>query len=319
GIVSDAVRYVERVPIGYGDVQWLKGAFEINLEVKPAVKAPSGPYGVPPAPAPNLYGVPAPLSGPYGAPAPSGPYGTTPAPGPYGTPPAQSAPFAPPATSTVKPATSYGTQGGYNPSPLPGQQTGYGTPAPPSYGQQPFQNQRPGFRAPMVQPPPSPMAPVPPPPTDHPSGPNHSRPPTTQPSRLERRTPAPAGAPAAAITRPFPNSPAPGSPVTSGPPRGSGTPPRAMSPSGGPPRGMSPQTGSPRAGTGPPPPMPHSGDTLLRCSMRRSSASARWIWARPGAGVVSLPTYPLATYNAGSSLRLTHVLMVVVVVDWDWD
>ncbi|CAE6512434.1 unnamed protein product [Rhizoctonia solani] len=294
GMVSDAVRYVERVPVGYGDVQWLKGAFEKKPEVKPAVQAPaapsgygggsyggygippqapSGPYGVPPAPAPGPYGVPAPSSGPYGAPAPSGPYGTTPAPGPYSAPPARSTPFAPPpTTSTVKPATSYGTQGGYNPPPPPGQQTGYGAPAQPSYGQQPFQTQQPGFRAPMVPPPPSSMVPVPPPPMDQPSGPPPPRiipasqrrdipgwndaPNVTVP---QRRTPAPAGAPAAAITNPFPNSPAPGSPVTSGPPRGSGTPQRVMSPPGGPPRGMSPQTGPPRAGTGPPPPRPHSG------------------------------------------------------------
>ncbi|CAE6536089.1 unnamed protein product [Rhizoctonia solani] len=316
GMVTEAVRYVERVPAGYGDVQWLKGAFEkkANGTAKtttgytapastgtygaaaagPYGAAPTGPYGAPasgpyggatynppPAPSTGPYGAPpAPPSGPYGAPpAPSsGPYGvppasaygSTPAPstGPYGAPPAPSGPYAPPpstSTSTTKPTTSYGPQGGYNPPPPPGQQP---------YGQTPYQNQQPGFRAPMAPapPPPGPMVPPPPAAIDQQSGPPPPRivpasqrrdipgwndaPNVTVP---QRRTPAPAG-PAAAITSPFPNSPAPGSPVTSGPPRGSGTPQRVMSPSGGPPRGMSPQTGPPRAGVNiPPPPRPHSG------------------------------------------------------------
>ncbi|CAE6335144.1 unnamed protein product [Rhizoctonia solani] len=58
--------------------------------------------------------------------------------------------------------------------------------------------------------------------------------------------------------RPFPNSPAPGSPITSGPPRGTWIPQRVMSPSTGPPRGMSAQTGPSRAGANIPPPRPTS-------------------------------------------------------------
>ncbi|CAE6433362.1 unnamed protein product [Rhizoctonia solani] len=309
GMVSEAVRYVERVPSGYGDVQWLKGAFEkkVNGAAKPAPApaatgqygvaatgygaatgsyggynappAPSGPYGAPPAPPSGPYGAPpAPSSGPYGAPAaPS--YGATPTPssGPYGAPPGPSGPYAPPpstSTLTIKPTSSYGPQTGYNPPPPPGQPAGYGAPGQQPYGQAQFQNQQPGFRAPMVPVPPPPSSMVPPPPgVDQASGPPPPRivpasqrrdipgwndaPNVTVP---QRRTPAPPVAATSAITSPFPNSPAPGSPVTSGPPRGSGTPQRVMSPSGGPPRGMSPQTGPPRAGMGlPPPPRPQSG------------------------------------------------------------
>ncbi|KAH7332903.1 hypothetical protein B0J17DRAFT_678030 [Rhizoctonia solani] len=307
GMVSEAVRYVERVPTGYGDVQWLKGAFDkkANGAAKPAPAATSqygaapasygaaatpyggfnappassGPYGAPPAPSTGPYGAPpAPSSGPYGAhAAPS--YGATPIPssGPYGAPPAPSGPYAPPpstSTSTIKPTNSYGPQTGYNPPPPPGQSTGYGPPGQQPYGQAQFQNQQPGFRAPMVPVPPPPSSMVPPPPgVDQASGPPPPRivpasqrrdipgwndaPNVTVP---QRRTPAPPVAPTSAITSPFPNSPAPGSPVTSGPPRGSSTPQRVMSPSGGPPRGMSPQTGPPRAGMGvPPPPRPQSG------------------------------------------------------------
>ncbi|CUA67677.1 hypothetical protein RSOLAG22IIIB_07522 [Rhizoctonia solani] len=36
GMVSDAVRYFERVLAGYGDVQWLKGTFEKKTQVNPA-------------------------------------------------------------------------------------------------------------------------------------------------------------------------------------------------------------------------------------------------------------------------------------------
>ncbi|KEP48003.1 protein transporter SEC31 [Rhizoctonia solani 123E] len=304
GMVSEAVRYVERVPAGYGDVQWLKGAFAKKAEVKPAPAtttsttagqygssygassyggynpppAPAGPYGAAPAPTSGSYGVPPAPSGPYGAPSAPPNYGATPVPstGSYGTPPAPSGPYAPPpSTSTAKPTTSYGPQGGYNPPPPPGQQPGYGAPSQQPYGQQSYQGQQPGFRAPMVPvpPPPSSMVPVPPPPMDQSSGPPPPRivpasqrrdipgwndaPNVTVP---QRRTPAPPAPVASAITSPFPNSPAPGSPVTAGPPRGVGTPQRVLSPAGGPPRGMSPHTGPPRAGTGiPPPPRPHSG------------------------------------------------------------
>ncbi|CUA77148.1 Protein transport protein sec31 [Aspergillus niger CBS 513,88] [Rhizoctonia solani] len=260
GMVYNAVQYVKWVPVGYGDMQWLKGVFAKKAKVKPVVQAPTAPsgygcglcsgygipplalsglYGVLPVPAPGPYGVYAPLSGPYGAPAPSAPYGTTQAPGPYGAPSAQSPPFAPPhTTSTVKPATLYRTQGSYNPPP-PSQQTGYAAPTQPSYGQQPFQNQQPGFCATMVRPPPLSMVPGPPPPMDQPSG---LPPPQIIPASQRRNipgwnntpnvtmpqqhTPAPAGATAAAaitslFTSLFPNSLAPGSPITLGPPHGS--------------------------------------------------------------------------------------------------
>ncbi|KAF8748424.1 Steroid receptor RNA activator (SRA1) [Rhizoctonia solani] len=272
GLVSEAVRYVERVPAGYGDVQWLKGAFEKKCPRDRSLwchtfrtygAAAPGPYGSvgynPPSTQPSApYGVPpASTSGPYTAPPSSS--------GPYGAPPTTTGPYAPPPSTTpsnIKPTTTaYGAQGGYNPPGLPsGQQAGYGAPGQQSYGQTAYQSQQPGFRAPMVPvpPPPGPMIPPPPPTIDQPSGPPPPRiipasqrrdipgwndaPNVTVP---QRRTPAPAVGPAAAITSPFPNSPAPGSPITSGPPRGVG---------------MSPQTGPPRVGaTIPPPPRPHSG------------------------------------------------------------
>jgi protein transport protein SEC31 len=59
GLVSGAVRYVERVPTGYGDVHWLKGAYE--KKVYGTAGASKGGYSVPA------------LTGTYGAPA-GGPY-----------------------------------------------------------------------------------------------------------------------------------------------------------------------------------------------------------------------------------------------------
>ncbi|GAB1525797.1 protein transport protein S31 [Rhizoctonia solani] len=207
GLVSEAVRYVERVPAGYGDVQWLKGAFEKKVNgmastSKGTYGAPAstgtygapatGPYGAAPS---GSYGAAAP--GPYGgvgynppSTQPSAPYGVPPAStsgpytappsssGPYGAPPTTTGPYAPPPSTTpsnIKPTTTaYGAQGGYNPPGLPsGQQAGYGAPGQQSYGQTAYQSQQPGFRAPMVPvpPPPGPMIPPPPPTIDQPSGP----------------------------------------------------------------------------------------------------------------------------------------------------
>ncbi|CEL53384.1 hypothetical protein RSOLAG1IB_11316 [Rhizoctonia solani AG-1 IB] len=102
--------------------------------------APSGSYG---ASAPGPYGsagfnLPSTHpTHPYGAPpaSTSGPYGAPPTPsGPYGTPPAPVSPYVPPSTpSTIKPRTSYGSQGVYNPSVLPGQQASHGAPTQPTY------------------------------------------------------------------------------------------------------------------------------------------------------------------------------------------
>ncbi|KAJ1302288.1 hypothetical protein OPQ81_001105 [Rhizoctonia solani] len=224
GMVNEAVRYVERVPAGYGDVQWLKGAFEkkVNGAKAPAATgsyaapttgpygaAPSGPYG---AAAPGPYGgatfnpssahsgpynpPPAPSSGPYGVP-PAPSYGSTPAPstGSHGAPPAPSGPYAPPpTTSNIKPTTSYGPQGGYNPPGPPPGQHGYSAPGQPPYGQAPYQTQQPSFRAPMVPVPPPPGPIVPPSPncnrpTVRPaSTSNHPSCPKTRHSWLERCT-----------------------------------------------------------------------------------------------------------------------------------
>ncbi|KAB5591449.1 hypothetical protein CTheo_5094 [Ceratobasidium theobromae] len=252
GMVSEAVRYVERVPAGYGDVQWLKGAFDKAPETPVAPKAPYVPL--------TGYGT----TGAYGLDPPAPTYGAT---GPGYAPPA-AGPYAPPPSSSAAKPAAFGyppsQPSGYTP---PGQ-GGYNPPGQPAYPPQvAYQTQQPGVGPQMVVPQmvvPQMVVPPPPAPLDQPTGPPPPRiipasqrrdipgwndaPNVTVP---QRRTPAPA-APAAAITSPFPNSPAPGSP-TAGPPRGTGTPQRVMSP----PRGMSPATGPPRAV--PPPPKPQSG------------------------------------------------------------
>ncbi|CCO34030.1 Protein transport protein SEC31 [Rhizoctonia solani AG-1 IB] len=290
GLVSEAVRYVERVPTGYGDVQWLKGAYEKKVNgtastSKGGYSAPTstGTYG---APAGGAYGAapygsygataPGPYGGagfnppstqptePYGTPpaSTSGPYGAPPAPsGPYGAPPVPAGPFAPPPStaSTTKPTTAYGSQGEYNPSAPPGQQASYGAPTQPAYSQTPYQNQQPDFRAPMVPvpPPPGPMVP-PPRALDQSSGPP---PPRIIPASQRRDIPGWNDAPNVTVPQrrtPAPSigpsaaimSPLPNSPALGSPIRSG--PPRGT---GTPQRVMSPSTGPPRGispQTGPP-------------------------------------------------------------------
>ncbi|QRW22525.1 hypothetical protein RhiXN_07561 [Rhizoctonia solani] len=268
GLVFEAVLYVEQVPTGCGDVQWLQGAFK--KKVNGTASTSKGTYGaprlvfmVPYLPDPTTLLPRDPMAalastwGPYAVPPSSS--------GPYGAPPTTTGPYSPPPSTTpsrIKPATTaYGAQAGYN---LPG----------PPFGQQPW------FWAPMVPVPPSPglMVPPPPPTIDQPSGPPPPRiitvsqrhhipgwndaPNVTVP---QRRAPAPAAGPAAAIRSPFPDSPIPQFPsawlaeylwAT----KRSGYATRAMSPPGGPPRGTFPQTSPPRAGaTIPPLPHPHNG------------------------------------------------------------
>ncbi|KEP47660.1 putative protein transporter SEC31, partial [Rhizoctonia solani 123E] len=183
GTVSEAVRYVERVLAGYGDVQWSKGAFEKKAEVKPAPApapatisttadphaasygvssysgynpppAPAGPYDAAPTSVP--CGAPlAPSTGPYEAPAPSN-YGATPvtSTGSYDTPPAPSGPYAR-RLEYLSPTQSLRTD-------LKGDITQHLHPV-----------NKPGMAhlANKLPPPPSSMVPVPPPPIDQLSGP----------------------------------------------------------------------------------------------------------------------------------------------------
>lgn len=160
GMVTEAVKYIERVPGGFGDVQWLKGAFATEAPAKvngAATKSGHaqtqstygggyGQYGAASQGATGPYSASSGSTGPYGAPSNAGPYGAPPAPtnaGPYGAPPAPtygaqpgsnygappapSGPYAPPpsvSTAAPKPPTQqYGP-----PSNTYGPQGGY-TPA----------------------------------------------------------------------------------------------------------------------------------------------------------------------------------------------
>ncbi|KAG9096157.1 protein transport protein S31, partial [Ceratobasidium sp. UAMH 11750] len=114
GMVSEAKRYVERVPAGFGEATWLRGAVggsSVGKANGAATKAATGPYGVSTATGSygastttGPYGVPAATSGPYGDPAPSGSYGAPSATsGPYGAPSATSGPYGTPSARTTGP------------------------------------------------------------------------------------------------------------------------------------------------------------------------------------------------------------------------